>query len=205
MNQNRRAPFRPTSTTLFVAGFRLIDCRKQFAVRLHAPHDYLALSYVWGKRKPAWLFASTGNIHDISKPFGLAAGTVAGKRLPHMIREAMQLTLLLGHRYLWVDSICIVQDDEAEKRYLVGRMDEVYQGAFATIMVPGCTNADSSIPGLFHRRSDTYEREIVVKIGGQEFQIKSFFEPKKYYELGRYSKRAWSKSIFPCRSLCLWS
>lgn len=187
----------PAPPTLFTQGFRLIDCHEQCTVRLHTPCDYLALSYVWGKRKSAWLFASTSNIHDISKSFGLTNSTISGQRLPHMVRESMQLTVLLGHRYLWVDSICILQDDEVEKRHLIDHMHEVYQGAFATIIVPACANADSSIPGFFRRRPETYERKICVEIGGQKFQIRSSFDPGKYIKLGRHSTRAWSKSTLP--------
>ncbi|KAH7078937.1 hypothetical protein BKA63DRAFT_601182 [Paraphoma chrysanthemicola] len=34
-----------------------------------------------------------------------------GKQLPNVVKDAMELVRLLGERYLWVDSLCIVQDD----------------------------------------------------------------------------------------------
>lgn len=69
---------------------------------------YLALSYVWGKITEQWLTLTRENVESLSQKNALVQA-----RLPQTVRDAMQLCLELGERYLWVDSICIVQDDQS--------------------------------------------------------------------------------------------
>ena len=46
----------------------------------------------------------------------------------------MVLARMIGERYLWVDALCLVQDDEPEMQKATDRMDEIYQGAVFTIV-----------------------------------------------------------------------
>lgn len=140
-----------SAAILFSAGFRLVDCLHQCIVRLHTPCDYLALSYVWGVQKSLWLQVCKENEQDLSRPHGLLLKRASGARLPHIVREAIELSSVLGFRYLWVDSLCILQDDERDKARLIARMDEIYHSAYATICIPHCTGADDRIPGLFNK------------------------------------------------------
>lgn len=105
---------------------------------------YLALSYCWG-RGPFFNLTSD-NIDDLheSLPMGL---------LPQTITDAMVLAKHLGFRYLWVDSICIIQGsgglstaDWEEQSQDMGR---IYRSASLTIAAAaakGCRD------GLFHAR-----------------------------------------------------
>lgn len=52
---------------------------------------------------------------------------------PKSIRDAVKVTKELGFEYLWVDSLCIVQDDEDDKAQEIGKMHSVYQNAELTI------------------------------------------------------------------------
>lgn len=141
-------PSAASGNALFNQGFRLIDCVKECLVFQHKVCSYLALSYVWGELQPSWLITSTANISDLSKPFGLSQKTKTGARLPKIIADAIKLTRDLGFRYLWVDFICIIQDDKAGKQHLINRMDQVYHHASVTVIVPGCRNADEPLPGV---------------------------------------------------------
>ncbi|ENI02379.1 hypothetical protein COCC4DRAFT_175523, partial [Bipolaris maydis ATCC 48331] len=44
-------------------------------------------------------------------------------------KEAMRVTLALGYKYLWIDSLCIIQDSEADWKYEAQRMAIVYGNA----------------------------------------------------------------------------
>jgi hypothetical protein len=46
--------------------------------------------------------------------------------IPQATEDAMVLASLLNERYLWVDSLCIVQDDEINKQEQIQRMNVVY-------------------------------------------------------------------------------
>lgn len=57
-----------------------------------------------------------------------------GDRLPRTIRDAIDLLRSLNQDYLWVDSICIVQDDERQKHDQISAMDRIYSSALFTIV-----------------------------------------------------------------------
>ena len=49
--------------------------------------------------------------------------------IPRTISDAIQLMLHIGKRYLWVDSLCIKQDDENDKKKQLTIMDSIYTNA----------------------------------------------------------------------------
>lgn len=80
---------------------------------------YLTLSYTWGE--PQLQETTISNIDDrTNKGFRL-------DQQPQTIQDAVKVTRALGFRYLWIDSLCIVQDDEVDKAKDISRMDQVYQ------------------------------------------------------------------------------
>ncbi|KAF4470980.1 hypothetical protein FALBO_2108 [Fusarium albosuccineum] len=105
---------RPDGTVPFSLPTRLIDVGRPNAdiVRLvdtagqvngRGRHDYLILSYVWGKgNKPAR--TTLANLKH-------RQSGIMMKALPASIKDAIILTRAMGIRYLWVDAICIIQPD----------------------------------------------------------------------------------------------
>lgn len=53
--------------------------------------------------------------------------------LPRTITDAFEVCRKLGIRYLWVDSVCIVQDDPADKAAEMGKMASIFRNALVTI------------------------------------------------------------------------
>jgi hypothetical protein len=53
----------------------------------------------------------------------------------------------LGYRYLWIDSLCIIQDDDQDWRMQASRMADIYQGCLLTIAAAAAAN---SAQGLFN-------------------------------------------------------
>jgi hypothetical protein len=53
--------------------------------------------------------------------------------LPKTFRDAIALTCRLGYRYLWVDSLCIIQDDRNDWARESAKMSEVYGSSILTI------------------------------------------------------------------------
>ena len=47
----------------------------------------------------------------------------------------MDLVSALGERHLWVDTLCIVQDNEETKHDLISKIDAIYARAVAMIMI----------------------------------------------------------------------
>jgi hypothetical protein len=75
-------------------------------------------------------------------------GSLTPNVLPNIIEDSLLVTKGLGERYLWVDSICIIQDDGQDKARFIARMDSIYALATVVIISSTCVNANSPLPGV---------------------------------------------------------
>ena len=98
---------------------------------------YVCLSYCWGGTIDIQL--TRDRYQDYTKG-------IAWDMLPHGYRDAISLTRRLGIRYIWIDSLCIVQDDEDDWREQAAQMATIFQGAYVTI---AATSATSPSAGYF--------------------------------------------------------
>ncbi|KAJ3457106.1 hypothetical protein MRS44_014247 [Fusarium solani] len=101
---------------------------------------YIALSYCWGGTKVLKLTAATEK--------ELKSG-VSISRLPRTIQDAVWVTRQLDMRYIWVDSMCIIQDSPADWAKEAASMGDVYRNCHFAIAALG---ASSSAEGLFTKR-----------------------------------------------------
>ncbi|KAK7747109.1 hypothetical protein SLS62_009164 [Diatrype stigma] len=88
--------------------------------------QYTALSYCWGPGQPPFKATQT------TLP-ALRDG-ISVKVLPRTIADAVRFSLQIGCTLIWVDSLCIVQDDPADWDEESGKMSTVYQRALATLI-----------------------------------------------------------------------
>lgn len=129
----------------FPSDFRVIDTW-QLCVSNQRIDDisFLALSYVWGD--PCTIVKlGKDNIMKMQQPGALRRDHI---RLPRTIRDAMDLTSCLRFRYLWVDSLCIVQDETTDKANMLSIMDNIYDRAFLTIVAATGQDSSAGLPGL---------------------------------------------------------
>ena len=125
---------------------RVVDVEKNCIVDGRNVGEYLALSYVWGM---AAQFMLTKDVLNESSNEGFFSSI--GTKIPRSIRDAMQVCRNIGVRYLWVDALCIVQDDEQDKSGQIGLMDEIYGRALAVLIVAAGDGAEHGIPGMGHQ------------------------------------------------------
>lgn len=85
---------------------------------------YIALSYCWGDPQTSKTTRANLETHKT----GLEL-----KSQPQTLKDAIQVTKELGIRYLWIDSLCIIQDDEADMLRELAHMRLIYQNALLTI------------------------------------------------------------------------
>lgn len=100
--------------------------------------EYVALSHVWGIGKG--LKTTKENLQAHLKG-------ITWSSLPRAFQEAAVLTRALGIRYLWIDSLCLVQDDIDSKLEESVRMDEIFGNAFLTVAATSAS--DSNTQPLF--------------------------------------------------------
>jgi hypothetical protein len=91
--------------------------------------DYLALSYVWG------------GIEQRSYQLNSQV-----EEVPKTIQDAISLTRQLGKRYIWIDSLCIDQSDSTDKEQQINTMQDIYGGAYLTIVALSGSSANSGLP-----------------------------------------------------------
>lgn len=119
--------------------------------------NYIALSYCWGVGTNHF---TTSQESLLARKTGIHLGD-----LPQTFQDAIVMTRLLGVTYLWIDSICICQDDLADWERESARMASVYSNAYLTI---AATGQSSSLGGLFFERPlKTFLRLPFMTPGGK--------------------------------------
>ncbi|KAH6638800.1 heterokaryon incompatibility protein-domain-containing protein [Boeremia exigua] len=63
------------------------------------------------------------------------------EQLPQILQDAIIMTKLLGFHYLWIDSICIVQDDKEDWAAEAANMADIYSNAHVVIAATGYSSA----------------------------------------------------------------
>ena len=118
---------------------RLVDVLDQCVITASFPCRYVSLSYTWGHVQQTCLIRA--NLPLLSIPGGLAR-----VNLSKTVQDATALVAKLGERYLWVDTLCIVQDDEKDRAEQIGRMADVYSNTLLTIVAAQGCDADAGLP-----------------------------------------------------------
>jgi hypothetical protein len=87
---------------------------------------------------------NTDNFAFLRQPGNLSLDSELGSAIPATNRDAMQMAIDLGIRYLWVDSLCIVQDDDSSKRQFLNAMAAIYSKSYITST--GCLDGYKDYP-----------------------------------------------------------
>ncbi|KZL76531.1 hypothetical protein CT0861_00794 [Colletotrichum tofieldiae] len=125
------------------SGFRVIDVLDMKIVQPSEPVRFVALSYMWESSEGAGhAQLENANAHNLETP-----GSLTSVTLPPIITDTISLCRDLGERYLWVDRLCIVQDDEHSKPNQIDGMDRIYQSASFAIMAALNDRNGNGFPG----------------------------------------------------------
>ncbi|ROW09352.1 hypothetical protein VMCG_02543 [Cytospora schulzeri] len=101
---------------------------------------YLALSHCWG-RKP-FLVMKQDNREEFER-------SVLISSLAPNFQDAIFMTQQLGFRYVWIDSLCIIQGSKEDWDNEAPTMNKVYRNAFLTL---GAMASPHGYGGLFRTR-----------------------------------------------------
>ena len=156
---------------------KLIDCHS-LSIVIASPSDrYVALSYVWASTAPLELNSSV-----LSKEPSNSSSDP-----PNLIRDAISVTRALGYRYLWVDQICINQNDSVEKHDQINQMDLVYQNSEITI-IAASQNEGSGLPGI---NATPRKSQPKIRVGGISI-VSTMGDPRDFIHQTRWSTRGWT-------------
>lgn len=135
---------------------RLIEVKQECVVELTEKAEWVALSYLWGKSKNLTL--KKESLDQFKTP-----GFLSRDRVPKTIYDAMILADAIGEKYLWVDSICIVQDDDLEKMEFIPRMDAIYRHSILTIIDAAGSDSQSGLPGMHDGTRTQVQTPFTIK------------------------------------------
>jgi hypothetical protein len=94
---------------------------------------YVALSYCWGKLQ---------NLVLTQETYSQLKDGIDEADLAPTLKDAVVVTRELGLEHLWVDALCIKQDDGTDKAVEIARMCEIYGNAAVTIAASRSSSVD---------------------------------------------------------------
>lgn len=113
---------------------RLSGSGESLKVNLHITSDpdraldYCCLSHCWGGSKT--LLLTKPNSAELKKDIPIAD-------IPQTYLDAIHITQSLGVSYLWIDSLCILQDSEEDWTEEAAAMARIYTNSYCTIAAAG--------------------------------------------------------------------
>ena len=97
---------------------------------------YAALSHCWGRTPQCKTLRGNLARHVIGIEF---------EALSRTFQDAILVTRELGLEYIWIDSLCIIQDDAEDWRKESARMGDIYMNAYITIAATCSADGDGGL------------------------------------------------------------
>jgi Heterokaryon incompatibility protein (HET) len=154
---------------------------------------YATLSHCWGKHMPKRL--QQDNLLSMKTK-------IVFSELSKTFKDAMRITKYLGLRYIWIDSLCIIQDSKEDWQREASLMSKVYTNSACNISATGAS--DGSI-GLFFDRNPLAIQPFRARFLGNQAKGSFYLvNPSLWADEVDYSplnRRAWvvqERLLSPC-------
>ncbi|KAM5343593.1 hypothetical protein ACJ41O_012130 [Fusarium nematophilum] len=139
---------------------RLIDVQQGCLVEIQDVRPYLALSYMWGAVSSFRL--TKANLQPLLVPGAIKR---ALPHLPRTIFDTITLAQKLGARYIWVDALCLLQNDRDDLERGVNVMDLIYERSWLTVVAACGSDANADLPGV--RLSSRPASDLTIEVKPQ--------------------------------------
>lgn len=171
---------------------RLVDMLEMRVIDVSqgSSFDYIALSYVWGTAPFITLTSTTSE--SLRRRGSLQHHSIS---VPRTIQDAIEIGKFLGHRFIWIDSLCIKQDDRDDQKKEIRRMHEIYANAALTIVA--ATGSNAQVP-LLDIEADQLSNQYHT-IGGKHFCLDRP-ELKPLVSFTTWFTRGWTLQELNCSS-----
>jgi len=155
---------------------RLIDVGQGFDKK------YAALSYSWGNTQdPPPLTTARSSMEEMRDGIDHA-------RIPSTLQDAVTVCLRLSIQFIWIDSLCIIQDDTGDWEIEASKMGDVYRNAFVTIISASTMSCHESFLGQ--------KRDGSVALARVESQPNTFIRVRRIINRGYHLRchEVWTES-----------
>ncbi|KAM7196273.1 Heterokaryon incompatibility protein (HET) domain containing protein [Naviculisporaceae sp. PSN 640] len=139
---------------------------------------YATLSHCWGSEMPLRLLSS--NLVDFQRE-------IPKKDLGRTFADAVHIAEKMGLQYLWIDSLCIVQDEKGDWATESAAMGNVYSNSYCNIAAAHAVNGSG---GCFTDRDPLCVQPVTFPVDWQQ-PHKFFTVPKWCLDSTPLSRRAW--------------
>lgn len=143
---------------------------------------YIALSHRWGETDGTRLFWTlTSNIEKFKEH-------ISFETLPYTFQDAVTTTRALGVQYLWIDCLCIIQDDSYDWHIESQRMEHIFSSAYCTI---AATCATSVTDGFLKPRAQRRYATLRTSDGQPLYMCEAIDDFRRDVEEGHLNQRGW--------------
>lgn len=109
------------------------------------------------------------------------------KKLSRVFQEAITVAKYFGVSYIWIDSLCIIQDSVEDWNQESAQMSEVYSGSFCNIAATACSNGTESMLS----RSESPTVPLEIRIAADLYKVQEEFIMRDLVEDSPLCQRAW--------------
>lgn len=107
---------------------------------------YIALSHRWGAQK---------NLRTLNENLAEHLVKINVEDLSQTFKDAVEVTRDLGAQYLWIDSLCIIQDNGDDWAFEATQMGRIFERAYCTIAAVDAVDDSTGMDrGLFLPREE---------------------------------------------------
>lgn len=150
--KDHRRPTRLLSIERRESGFQIKLCN---STDLSHATQYVTLSHAWGSRQHFKL--TSNNIKELSEGIDVID-------LPRTFRHAVELTNNLSLQHLWIDALCILQDDELDWERECSLMSGIYSGALINVAASASNDDDG---GLWRLKTSLSTVSCIIPVSNQ--------------------------------------
>ncbi|KAF3007073.1 hypothetical protein E8E14_005160 [Neopestalotiopsis sp. 37M] len=163
--------------------FRLIDvAKKRIIDATKDPPPFFALSYVWGANSENEMALYRDNLDELQKPGSL-------HNLPRTIADAIHVCERLYQPFLWVDRLCIVQDDKEDKYGQIRSLEAIFSRAELVIIAACGENMQSRLAGVVNE-SPRGKNQIPTNVFG--FTMVNKLQSFDFAMQCKWNERGWT-------------
>ena len=150
---------------------------------------YTALSHCWGvANEQKQIVTKRTNLDERRR-------CISYEHLSQTFQDAVRITRGLGIDFLWIDSLCIIQDSREDWEREASRMSQTYAGSYCTLAASAASDGSGGCRRSFHNTGMTRSaRYVDLDLSSTRVRMfeRSPLDWESELELGPLRRRGWT-------------